>query len=61
MTQESNPHLLHLLHWQADSSPLCHSESLLTAFDDLEKGKNAKPLRLGLCFSFPDTLDAFTA
>ena len=24
LTQESNPHLLCLLHWQADSSPLCH-------------------------------------
>ena len=23
-TQESNPHLLHLLHWQADSLPLSH-------------------------------------
>ena len=23
-TQESNPHLLQLLHWQADSLPLCH-------------------------------------
>ena len=23
-TQGPNPHLLHLLHWQADSLPLCH-------------------------------------
>ena len=23
-TQGSNPHLLHLLHWQEDSLPLCH-------------------------------------
>jgi len=23
-TQGSNPHFLHLLHWQADSLPLCH-------------------------------------
>ena len=29
MTQGSNPHLLHLLHWQADSSPLYHLESPL--------------------------------
>ena len=26
-TQGLNPHLLHLLHWQADSSPLSHQES----------------------------------
>ena len=24
LTQESNPCVLHLLHWQADSLPLCH-------------------------------------
>ena len=24
LTQGLNPHLLHLLHWQADSLPLCH-------------------------------------
>ena len=24
LTQGSNPHLLHLLHWQVDSLPLCH-------------------------------------
>ena len=24
LTQGSNPHLLHLLHWQVDSSSLCH-------------------------------------
>ena len=24
LTQGSNPHLLHLLHWQEDSLPLCH-------------------------------------
>ena len=24
LTHESNPHLLHLLHWQVDSLPLCH-------------------------------------
>ena len=29
MIQGSNPHLLHLLHWQADSSPLYHLESPL--------------------------------
>ena len=26
-TQGSNPCLLHLLHWEADSLPLCHLES----------------------------------
>ena len=24
LTQGSNPHVLHLLHWQTDSLPLCH-------------------------------------
>ena len=24
LTQRSNPHIVHLLHWQADSLPLCH-------------------------------------
>ena len=28
LTQESNPHLLHLLHWQMDSLPLSHLGSL---------------------------------
>ena len=28
-TQGSNPHLLHVLHWPADSLPLCHLESPL--------------------------------
>ena len=27
MTQGWNPHVLHLLHWQADSLPLSHLES----------------------------------
>ena len=27
-TQGSNPHLLHFLHWQADSLPLTHLESI---------------------------------
>ena len=29
LTQGLNPHLLHLLHWQADSSPLSHLGSLM--------------------------------
>ena len=29
-TQGSNPHLLHVLHWEAYSSPLCHLGSPLT-------------------------------
>ena len=28
-TQGSNPSLLHLLHWQADSLPLCYRASLV--------------------------------
>ena len=27
--QGSNQHLLHLLHWQADSLPLCHLRSTI--------------------------------
>ena len=27
--QASNPTLLHLLHWQADSSPLCHEPVII--------------------------------
>ena len=30
-TQGSNPHLLHVLHWQVDSLPLSHLGSLLGA------------------------------
>ena len=30
-TQESNPHLLHLLYWQTDSLPLCHPGSVIRA------------------------------
>ena len=32
LTQESNPHLLQLLHWLADSLPLSHLGSPRTAF-----------------------------
>ena len=32
LTQGSNPCLLHLLHWQADSLPLCHLESPITTW-----------------------------
>ena len=28
LTQELNPYLLHLLHWQVNSLPLCHLQSL---------------------------------
>ena len=33
LTQGSNPHLLHLLHWQADSLPLSHQGSLFLSID----------------------------
>ena len=37
LTQRSNPHLLHLLHWQADSLPQSHRRSLLNgSFSDKE-------------------------
>ena len=41
LTQESSPHLLHLLHWQADSLPLSHlccccAQSCLTLCDPID-------------------------
>ena len=34
LTQGSNLYLLHLLHWQADSLPLCHLGRLLLSYDE---------------------------
>ena len=45
LTQGSNPHLLHLLHWQADSLP-CH----------LENNKNKETLYLALIYSIAPLL-----
>ena len=38
-TQRSNLHFLHLLHWQADSLPLCHLGSPHTTLDLSQKVK----------------------
>ena len=33
LTQNSNPHLLYLLHWQSDSLPPCHLGSPATLYN----------------------------
>ena len=39
LTQGLNLHLLHLLHWQADSLPLCHVGSPQRTLDPSQKAK----------------------
>ena len=39
LTQGLNLHLLHLLHWQADSLPLCHVGSPQSTLDPSQKAK----------------------
>ena len=37
LSQGWNPHLLHLLHWQADSLPRCYQGSTMTAGEDTKR------------------------
>ena len=39
-TQCSNPHLLHLLHWQVDSLPPCHLRSPMTNLESVLKSRD---------------------
>ena len=50
-TQESNPGLLHLLHWQADSLPLNHLGSL-SVFELLISLSLTTPFKVGIS-TFP--------
>ena len=49
-TQGLNLHLLHLLHWQANSLPLCHLGSLLS---DSSQPHGLQPTRLLRPWDFP--------
>ena len=47
--QGLNPHLLHLLHWQMDSLPLCHLGNPIKVLDDIFSQEKAVLSALKIC------------